>query len=419
MVETQKQVTIDQHYVPRFYLKNFALVKGVGRKEKAFISFYQFEDEFYKEHIPTKSVCYKEYFYGEDGKVENEFANREKEWANVINEIIQNKQFVLDNEQKKLLKQFAIYQYCRTLATYNHGKRMMSEMLSQTFINNNPGVDEEIVREIVTKKVDKQVNVADVINSCDELVDLIEDLDIAIIRCNTSKKLITSDMPVIVMNPFCVGKAGMANVGIVILFPISPEILIVIYDGKIYQNCKGDVVISNDSDVEKINMYQIISAEERILSQNVGELEEYVQNKELIAVRNTFCSESKVNTSYDGFGTFVAAKSRSMRYLFDISIFNLPKCLRKIPKDCREAFDRKYSYDAWISLLVRVYKIPELLKQRAEFSQSDVKQRKEGYSKMLKVMEDYWEMPNEVRTITPELMYKLKNVPTTFFPLDS
>lgn len=79
------------------------------------ISFDQFGDEFYKEHISTKSVCYKEYFYGEDGTVENEFANRE-------------------NEQKKLLNQFVIYQYYRTLATYNHGKCMMSDMLSQISI---------------------------------------------------------------------------------------------------------------------------------------------------------------------------------------------------------------------------------------------------------------------------------------------
>lgn len=414
-METEKQAKIDQHYVPRFYLKNFALVKGTGRKEKAFISFYQFDDEIYKEHIPTKSVCYKEYFYGEDGKVENEFADRETEWAKVINRIVQNKKFDLTNEQKKLLKQFAIYQYCRTLATYNHGKHMMSEILSQTFINNNPGVDEETVRDIITKKVDKQVCVADVINSCDELVDLIEDLDMTIVKCNTSKKLITSDMPVIVMNPFCVDKAGMANVGIVILYPISPEILVVIYDGKVYQGCIGDIVINNDSDVEKINMYQIISAEERIISQNVGDLEEYVQNKELMRIRNEFCSENKVDTSYDGIGTFVAAKSRSMRYIFDISIFKLSKYLRKIPKECREAFDRKYSYDAWISLLVRVYKIPELLKQRAELSKSDAVQRKDGYSKLLKFMEDYWKMSNEDRIITPELMYKIKTVPITFF----
>ena len=150
------------------------------------------------------------------------------------------------------MRQFAIYQYCRTLATYNHGKSMINEMLSQTFINHNSGVYEEIVRNIVAEEVDKQVSIAGIINSCDELVDSIEDLDIAIIRCNTTKKLITSDMPVIVMNPFCIGKAGMANVGIIIMFPISPKILVVIYDGKIYQSCKGDIIISNDSDVEKL-----------------------------------------------------------------------------------------------------------------------------------------------------------------------
>ena len=32
VMETEKQAKIDQHYVPRFYLKNFALVKGTGRK---------------------------------------------------------------------------------------------------------------------------------------------------------------------------------------------------------------------------------------------------------------------------------------------------------------------------------------------------------------------------------------------------
>ena len=76
MSKIQEPITVDQHYVPRFYMKNFSLVKGTGKKEKVFISFFQFDEKLYREHIPTKTICYENYFYGEDGEIEKEFANR-------------------------------------------------------------------------------------------------------------------------------------------------------------------------------------------------------------------------------------------------------------------------------------------------------------------------------------------------------
>ena len=419
MSKIQEPITVDQHYVPRFYMKNFSLVKGTGKKEKVFISFFQFDEKLYREHIPTKTICYENYFYGEDGEIEKEFANREKVWARIINDIIETKNFDLDDDNIRKLKQFAIYQYHRTLASYKYGTRMMSEILSQPIINNNPELDENIIKSMVNKKVEEEISVADIISCCDEEVDIIEDLDLAIVKNDTAKKFITSDMPVIVINPFCIQKAGIANVGIVIMFPISPELLVLIYDGKIYKNCKNGMAIVDENEIEKINMYQVISAEERILSKNINELELYVKNLELVVKRNEFQAERKVNTSYDGKGTFIAAKSRSIRYLYDVSLFKLPKCLYKIPKECRTAVTREYSYDFRINLLVRAYKLPEWLKEKAEFSIKDIVERKEGNSKFQKFMDDYWEIPKSQRIITPELMHKIKTVQTSFFPIDS
>ena len=69
------QITKNQHYVPRFYMKYFSNIRNAGtKKEKVLISFYQFKDNILRENIPTTSVCSEDYFYGQDGKTENSLA---------------------------------------------------------------------------------------------------------------------------------------------------------------------------------------------------------------------------------------------------------------------------------------------------------------------------------------------------------
>ena len=81
----EKQTTINQHYVPRFYMKNFSEVKNEEtNKEKALISFYQFDKMIYIEKIPTKSICCEKYFYDEDGHIENKLTEKESIWSKSI-----------------------------------------------------------------------------------------------------------------------------------------------------------------------------------------------------------------------------------------------------------------------------------------------------------------------------------------------
>lgn len=410
---------INQHYVPKFYMRNFSIIKGSGEKEKALIAFYQFDGEILKDKIPTKSICYEEYFYGEDCKIENEFANKETKWAKVIRSIIETDGYNLDEVQEELIKQFAIFQYCRTLAMYNYSKETMAEILISGIHNKIPDTKEDIVRKLVDKKIEDEIHVADIIEICDKLVEEIDDLDISIIKFNTTNKLITSDMPVIVMNPFCKNKeAGFANVGVVILFPVSPNVVVVIYDKKIYNNCNSYMIISNEQDVINLNKYQVISAEERILAKRQEELAWIFSDDELILKREEYRTKRKVDSNFDGQGTFIATKSRSINYDFELSFFKLPKYLRKIPIDCREAFKRQYSYESRINLLVKAYRLPKLIEADMDIEQVDILKLKKGYSKMQKIMDNYWNIPTKERTITPELMRKLKTVPITCFPID-
>lgn len=158
MDKTVSQITIDQHYVPRSYLKNFANVKGTGKKEKALVSFYQFQGELLKENIPTKSICYKSYFYGEDGRVEKEFSEREAKWAAVIKEIINANAYCLGTEQESLIKEFVIYQFSRTSAMHNFVKESAEDLIT-THMADTFGIPENdmCIKSAIKKKVDAEI----------------------------------------------------------------------------------------------------------------------------------------------------------------------------------------------------------------------------------------------------------------------
>lgn len=101
-------------------------------------------------------------------------------------------------------------------------------------------------------------------------------------------------------------------------------------------------------------------------------------------------------------------KSRALEYKYELSFCKFPKALRKIPKECREAFSREYNREERLNLLCRVYRMPDLLKYNGQLDDKEIEKMKEGYSKMQKFMDDYWLVPRADRTITPEFMRKLK-----------
>ena len=415
----EEQITIDQHYVPRFYMKNFAIIKGEGKKEKSFISFFQFDKKISRENIPTKSVCYEKYFYGENGNIEKMLAAKEGKWGKTINKIVSKPEEKLLSEDMLLLKEFGVYQYGRTLAMFNYNKQAISDILTDSFSNFNPHVDSEMIREKVDDKIQNEMFASQIVELSNEVVNELNDLGVTVIEFETQGKLITSDMPVVMTNPFSIDNAGMANVGVVMMYPISEKVLILIYDSKIYTSLKQYMKDDNEEDVVSLNKYQVLSAEERIMSDKLENLVAIMQDRDVCEKREKFREKKKVDSSYDGVGTFLAMHSRSMKYSFPISFFKLPRAIRKIPVECREAFRRKYDRDTRIALLCRIYRLPDLLKDNKDFPKSEIRKQKEGYSKLLKFMDDYWEVPITERTITPELMHKLKTVPTTYYPLDN
>lgn len=398
----RKDITVNQHYVPRFYMKNFSELKEENTdKEKVLISFYQFEKQLFKELVPTKSICYKEYFYGEDGRIENDFKLKESKWAEIIKKLISVDGTEIVNEEKESIKQFAIFQYCRTLATYNYNNKMLNAMIEVGL--NNRG-------DYTTEKDRKMIEVEDLINLCDDIINLTDDLEVSIVKNTTENKFITSDMPIIVMNPFLRDITGFTSAGIMIMFPISPKVMVIIYDSKMYKN-NAYIVINEKKYIDNINYYQVISAEERIMSLMQEELKAFVNNQDLLLKRNDFMNNKKIEVTTKGAEMVIGAKARCMPYYFKLPFCKMPQFVSKIPFDCRESVSREYDRRERIKLLVCEYKIPTLLNKDINISLQQVNKMKDGYSRMRKFMEDYWGLSNDERNISPELMHKLKTVP--------
>lgn len=405
------KITANQHYVPKFYMNNFSIVRN---NKKPLISFYQFDRGLLKDNIPIESICYEKYFYGEDGIIEKNFSVRENKWAQVIKTIISTDTYNLNKDQESSIKEFAVFQYCRTSAMYNHTKNTMSEFID----NINLYKSRNVLREPISEEIENKLSIQDIISECDHLLGRIDDLKISLVKFNTEKKLITSDMPILIINPFNPEKVGVAMVGVIILFPVSPEKLVMIYDDKIYTDCNNFMIINNEEDVINLNKYQVISAEERILSKEVEDLSIGREDKSLILKKKEIEENRKLELGSDGVGRLLGFKSRKINYDFELSFCKLPGYLKKIPKEYRESFEREYNYDLRIALLARIYKIPELVKKNPDTKWVNFKKMKDSYSKLLKFMDEYWNVPHKDRIITPKLMNELKSIESTYFKMD-
>ena len=404
------QITVNQHYVPRFYMKYFANIKNAGtKKEKVLITFYQFKDNLLKANIPTTSICSEDYFYDQDGKIENALANMEIKWSTALNNAI-TANFTMDDIES--IREFVIYQIGRTKAMLSHNRgmavSMMKGILKHQFGNM---ADEEVVNDLLKNKIQNEITPELGLSIVKEMMSAMRDLEMKVITNGTSINFITSDVPVIIINPLGIQSAGLCSVGEVIFFPISPWKMIFFYDAKLFGKLPD--TICDESIIETLNQYQYISADERLLAKEIKDINHIINSETLNAKREQFQEMQKTNIIDDGVETLLAAKSRSIPYYYGLSIQRLPKSLRKIPDDFRETFSRDYSYNTRLAILCRIYRDPDFIRNK---KLAEHWKKQQTYSKiLLNYLDSYWNTPKEDRIITPELMKKLKTVSVKSF----
>ncbi|MEQ3665401.1 MULTISPECIES: DUF4238 domain-containing protein [unclassified Olleya] len=249
----------NQHYIPKFYLRNFSYYKN-----KKQIGVYNLKSSFFIQTAKLKTQGSKNFFYGHDGVIEDKLSFIETYLAKSINTIISEEKLPLPkSEEYYFLLNFITLTNLRSPTSLDTIKQMSNSMKSKlnsldpSFIDGNQLgniKDEDLIRLLLSMSA--------------ETLLIITDLKAKLIINNTKTAFISSDFPIIKYNQFLekrkVGfsKTGYGLIGLQILCPISEKLAVILYDDNIYKvGNKRDknLIIEKEKDIDSINLLQFIN----------------------------------------------------------------------------------------------------------------------------------------------------------------
>jgi hypothetical protein len=260
-----------QHYVPRFYLKQYS-------NDETNIGLYNAISDKYFLSIPLRSQGYEDYLYGKNPDIENFLGKMENEFKTVIEYIkFHNGRIYFPNKYYRNILLYTLIQLNRTMMEKDLYEKQSIEMIRiSSELNPN-------IKSLRTKDI--KIKFAGVLPYCISIavknVHYIYDLDYRILINKTNDEFITSDNPVVKFNNFMnqfnlpSGGTGLISKGLQLFFPITKKYLLFLFDKNVYKVgvfFRKYVAIKSKRDVKKINALQYLNCRESIyFSSNVGE----------------------------------------------------------------------------------------------------------------------------------------------------
>lgn len=248
------------HFVPQFYLRNFAVGKGA-------ICLINIATRKAVSEASIKDECYRRKFYGKTDDVEDALKQVETAIAPVIKRVIDGESIPRRSTMHVELLYFVALQKLRTRAITENMAQALS--LPMTYVareqSNCMGEDVNNIHVIA------EPNVFQLLSMVDDYTDLLTDLDIRIIRSSSGARFITSDSPVVFYNQWCegvkgVGVLGTACGGLQIFFPLSPYCMLMLFDEVIYNvsSYNPSEIITDSRDIYMLNRLQTVFAQDNL-----------------------------------------------------------------------------------------------------------------------------------------------------------
>ncbi|KJH56490.1 hypothetical protein CHCC20488_2500 [Bacillus paralicheniformis] len=222
-----------QHYVPKFYLRNFS-------DNDSSIGTFIIAQTGYRQHASIKDMCQKNNFYGDDKVVENNLHKHiESPVGRIIKRIIET-DTIPDFEEEfddyyKLLE-FLLVSEARNLKSAdsaNHSVDVVAKMLLK---DDSRFKDVDLDRYEIGLTTPANL----IIQNAIKYTPLILDLEPILIVQKTPRKFITSDNPLVRYNSLYVNRnyhgkgSGLVTRGLQIFLPISSQKCLLFYDSTTY-----------------------------------------------------------------------------------------------------------------------------------------------------------------------------------------
>lgn len=287
----------NQHYIPKFYLRNFSYQNN----EKQ-IGVYNIFNEVFYQTAQLKHQGSKNFFYGDDGKIEDKLSNIEGKLAGIIRNIILTRTIPQKNtdDHYNLLLFIALTDVRNPVSiegfrdSLNEMRRQILNMDPQSNIDNlvpNPTHNEVV-----------ELNLANISN----ILPVMLDLDYKLLINKTSTSFLASDMPIVKYNQYLeqkkwqFSKSGYGLTGLQIFIPINKVLMIVFYDRDIYKI--GDkknkyLNISNEKNIDDLNKLQFLNCFGTIFfDESINEI--YIRKLHVLAKKYDRAHKTKSEVSF-------------------------------------------------------------------------------------------------------------------------
>lgn len=373
-----------QHYVPQFYMKRFADSAG-------FLDLYLLSESKIIKNVSYRNQCQESYFYGVDLIWENKLSEMEAQWASLFSRIDKNE--LLSEEDIRQLKLFALFQRQRTSGEYiyRHQERFeLYKLYAQAVYKKNGWNCDELTDEYIMKHIDQSLSPSEMLEFAISIEEVINDLSVQIITFDTDRRLIFSDVPVISINQFHMPSIGYGCIGLIILFPLSPTKLALIYDSKMYKSNSSEqyVVSSVENDVIVVNELQYISAEKILLGE--GNYFPVLHDK-MRKARTNSRKEETVTKLGSGDQQLWVTGMRMTYYKCDLSFAHVNHAYKRIPFKCKEGVPRKWEKEWEEKLRLKGNLLSELCRLRPDlFEGYTCKELRDGCNRFYREMVRYW-----------------------------
>lgn len=265
MAENKKQ-----HYVPKFYLKNFAT-----ESSQRAINILNIKSERVITGAKLASQCCQNYFYGKDLALERGLGVLEGQTSLIFQDIIDNSSMPRVAEQRTLLAIYLVLQRMRTVVAMRRSDEMLDGFL-KIFLQ------EEFSAESLAG-VKARFTDGPIFNTvlAFMLAPILFDLGLVLLVNSRDIEFVTSDNPVVHANRFCELRfpghgEGMSTSGLMVILPLTPQLTVMLYDKGVYElrnNKNGSIHRLTDADVLKFNELQTLNALENIYFSAADQIE--------------------------------------------------------------------------------------------------------------------------------------------------
>lgn len=243
----------NQHFVPQCYLKRFS-----HENSNSSICLYNYDRKVFVANASIKNQCSKNYFYGEDLKLEKALQPIEGQYSNLMKKIV-TPGYKLDKADSDFLLDFWLLQHMRT------------EAASKRYVEIVEGMTDNL--EIDDFKVELDQAVLESMKLFIHARHIIKDMKVCLVKNKSKKRFYASDDPAIHTNKwhFIDERArgmsyGLGSAGNLFLLPLTPSVLMLAYDSDVYDLRPSDgwVNTKNGRDVDCYNYFQLLACNSNI-----------------------------------------------------------------------------------------------------------------------------------------------------------